>query len=321
MHTVWKGAISFGLVHVPVKMFTATEDKDIHLRMIHKACGTPISNVRTCQHCEQEVGWEDLAKGYEYEKDSFVLFEADELDAIKPETTRTIQILDFVDLSDIDPIYFQKPYYLSPDQAGAGAYSLLLEAMRQSGKIGIAKVAIRSKSSLAAIRTVDNCICMETMHYPDEIRELAQVPNLPAEPKINERELTMAKMLIEQLAAPFDPYKYTDDYRSALMDAIQRKIAGEGTDLVTAPAVERTNVIDLMAALQASLEASKPAANTGAPAASTTAEDTDAPTAKSSASKRSRGGTRVAKAAGSETDAPTPKTRAPRSRKKDPAVP
>ncbi|MBO9599152.1 MAG: Ku protein [Cohnella sp.] len=315
MHTVWKGAISFGLVHVPVKMFTATEDKDVHLRMIHKECGTPISNVRTCQHCEKEVVWEDITKGYEYEKGSFVLFDDEELEAIKPETTRTIQILDFVDLTDIDPIYFQKPYYLSPDQAGAGAYSLLLEAMRQSGKIGIAKVAIRSKSSLAAIRAVDNCICMETMHYPDEIRALAQVPNLPAEPKVNEKELTMAKMLIEQLSAPFEPDKYTDDYRVGLMDAIQRKIAGEGTDIVTAPAAERTNVIDLMAALQASLEASK--AGNATPAAATAPDAADT-AAKTSASNRSRGGgTRVAKAAGAEVAA-APKPRAPRTRKKEP---
>ncbi|TFE27257.1 Ku protein [Cohnella luojiensis] len=266
MHTVWKGAISFGLVHVPVKMFTATEDKDVHLRMIHKECGTPISNVRTCPHCEKEVQWEEISRGYEHEKGRFVLFEPEEIDAIKPENTRTIQILDFVDLTEIDPLYYQKAYYLSPDQAGSGAYNLLLEAMRQSGKIGIAKIAIRSKSSLAAIRAVDNCICMETMHYPDEIRSLQLVPNLPEQTTVNDKELTMAKMLIEQLSTPFDPTKYTDDYRIALQEAIQRKISGEGTDIVTAPAAERTNVIDLMAALQASLEAVKPAAPAAADA-------------------------------------------------------
>jgi DNA end-binding protein Ku len=259
MHTVWKGAISFGLVHVPVKMFTATEDKDVHLRFIHKECGTPISYTRLCKHCERETPWEEIARGYEYEKGRFVLFDEEELEAIKPENTRTIRILDFVDLTEIDPIYFQKAYYLSPDQAGSGAYSLLLEAMRQSGKIGIAKVAIRSKSSLAAIRPVENCICMETMHYPDEIRSLQQVPNLPAQTQVNERELSMAKMLIEQLSTKFEPEKYTDDYRTALLDAIQRKITGQGTDVVTAPAAERANVIDLMAALQASLEAVKAA--------------------------------------------------------------
>jgi DNA end-binding protein Ku len=257
MHTVWKGAISFGLVHVPVKMFTATEDKDIHFKNIHKACGTPISHVKTCKHCEKEVEYEEIVKGFEYEKGKFVIFNEEELEAIKPDTNKTIQILDFVDLTDIDPIYFQKAYYLSPDMAGGGAYSLLLEAIKQSGKIGIAKISIRSKSSLAAIRAIDNCICMETMYYPDEIRALNLVPNLPEAGQVNERELTMAKMLIEQLSAEFEAEKYTDDYRIALTEAIQQKIAGKGIDIVNSPAAERTNVIDLMAALQASLEATK----------------------------------------------------------------
>ncbi|WP_123041882.1 Ku protein [Cohnella candidum] len=296
MHTVWKGAISFGLVHVPVKMFTSTEDKDVHLRYIHKPCGTPIAYTRSCPHCQKEAEWEEISRGYEYEKGRFVLFENEELDAIKPENTRTIQILDFVDLTEIDPLYFQKAYYLSPDQAGAGAYSLLLEAMRQSGKIGIAKIAIRSKSSLAAIRAVENCICMETMHYPDEIRALQLVPNLPEQTNVNERELNMAKLLIDQLSAPFEPEKYTDDYRIALLDAIQRKITGQGTDVVTAPAAERTNVIDLMAALQASLEAVKTPAPAAAPA-----------TAEPAAAAAGGGSTR------------TKKPRAPRTRKTETA--
>lgn len=303
MHTVWKGAISFGLVHVPVKMFTATEDKDVHLRYIHKECGTPIAYTRSCPHCEKEVDWEQISKGYEYEKGRFVLFDSDELEAIKPETTRTIQILDFVDLTEIDPLYFQKAYYLSPDQAGAGAYGLLLEAMRQSGKIGVAKVAIRSKSSLAAIRAVDNCICMETMHYPDEIRALQQVPNLPEHVIVNERELSMAKMLIEQLSTPFNPEKYTDDYRIAMMDAIQRKMAGQGTDVVAAPAAEKTNVIDLMAALQASLEAVK-----------STPTDSGA----GATAGKSRGGARTAPKTAAE-GGETPKPRGTRGRKKEAA--
>jgi DNA end-binding protein Ku len=263
MHTVWKGAISFGLVHVPVKMFTATEDKDVHFRSIHKECGTPVTNVRTCAHCNKEVQLDEISKGFEYEKGKFVLFNEEELEAIKPEAAKTIQILDFVDLTDIDPLYFQKAYYLSPDQSGAGAYSLLLEAIKQTGKIGIAKISIRSKSSLAAIRVVENCLCMETMHYPDEIRSLTQVPNLPGQVAVNEKELQMAKMLIEQLSEKFEPEKYTDDYRIAMLNAIQNKVAGESVDIVTAPAAGRTNVIDLMSALQASLEAAKtPAAAT-----------------------------------------------------------
>ncbi|THF74727.1 non-homologous end joining protein Ku [Cohnella fermenti] len=289
MHTVWKGAISFGLVHVPVKMFAATEDKDIHLRMIHRECGTPITNVRSCPHCDRKVEWEEISKGYEYEKGRFVLFDEEELEAAKPENTRTIQILDFVSLEEIDPLYYQKTYYLSPDQAGGGAYGLLLEAMRQSGRIGIAKIAIRSKSSLAVIRAIDNCLCIETMFYPDEIRPISGVPNLPAagEAKVNERELAMAKLLIDQLTTPFDPAKYTDDYRVALLNAIERKIAGEGIDVVASPAAERTNVIDLMAALQASLEAVKPGAEGEAAAAPSTAGKKTSGTSRKKPSVRS----------------------------------
>ncbi|CAM2979848.1 Ku protein [Paenibacillus sediminis] len=256
MHTVWKGAISFGLVHVPVKMFSATEDKDIALRYIHEECGSPLSYVRTCPVCEREVKWEEISKGYEYEKGKFVLFEKDELEQLAEQVNKSITILDFVDLTDIDPIYFQKTYYLSPDQAGTNAYHLLLEAMRQTGKIGIAKISIRSKSSLAAIRVMDNCLAVETIFYPDEIRPISQVPNLPENVNVNEKELTMAKMLIEQLSTPFDPEKYTDDYREALLKLISQKIAGE--EVKIAPAKQETNVIDLMAALQASIEAVAP---------------------------------------------------------------
>ncbi|RAP73715.1 Ku protein [Paenibacillus montanisoli] len=255
MHTVWKGAISFGLVHVPVKMFSATEDKDISLKMIHRDCGSNISYIRKCPTCDVEVDWDAIVKGYEYEKGRYVLLEKDELEQLTGEATKTITILDFVALEEIDPIYFQKTYYLSPDQAGGNAYNLLMEAMRQSGRIGIAKVSIRSKSSLAAIRIIDDCLAMETIFYPDEIRSVDQVPGLPESVNVNEKELMMARMLIEQLSTPFEPSKYTDDYRAKLMDLIQHKIAGE--DVRVAPEQQRTNVLDLMAALQASLEAVK----------------------------------------------------------------
>lgn len=256
MHTVWKGAISFGLVHVPVKMFSATEDKDISMRYIHKTCITPLSYVRKCQTCEKEVEWEEITKGYEYEPGRFVLFEKDELEEISGEANKEIKILDFVNLTDIDPVYFQKTYYLGPGDTGAGAYMLLLDSMRQTGKIGIAKVSIRSKSSLAAIRVIENCLAMETIFYPDEIRPISQVPNLPEKVTVNEREMEMAKMLINQLSTPFEPEKYKDEYRARLLDAIERKVAGE--EIQSAPEVQKTSVIDLMAALQASLNATKP---------------------------------------------------------------
>jgi len=263
MHTVWKGAISFGLVHVPVKMHAATEDKDIHFRQLHKECSMPIGYEKRCPHCDKEVKAEDIVKGYEYEKNKYVIIKEDELEAIKPESARTIKILDFVDLADIDPIYYEKPYYLSPDMAGAGAYTLLMEAIKQTGKIGIAKINIRSKSNLAAIRVVDNCLCLETMHFPDEIRAINQVPNLPQSTDVNEKELEMAKTLVEHLSEKFEPTKYTDDYRIALYELIEQKIAGESLDIVDAPAAAaKTNVIDLMAALKASIEAAKPPAPT-----------------------------------------------------------
>lgn len=255
MHTVWKGAISFGLVHVPVKMFSATEDKDISMRMIHKECSTPLSYVRKCQHCEREVDWEEIVKGYEYEPGRFVIFNKEELELLSGEASKEIKILDFVDLKEIDPIYFQKTYYLAPAETGANAYNLLMRALLDTGKIGIARVSIRSKSSMAAIRIVDRCIVMETIFYPDEIRPVSQVPNLPESADVNEKELTMAKMLIEQLSTPFEPAKYTDEYREAVMNAIRQKIAGE--EIRVAPEQQQTNVIDLMAALQASLDAVK----------------------------------------------------------------
>ncbi|MCD1259562.1 Ku protein [Paenibacillus athensensis] len=256
MHTVWKGAISFGLVHVPVKMFSATEDKDIAMRYIHKTCITPLSYVRKCATCETEVDWEEIAKGYEYEPGRFVLFDKEELEELSGEASKEIKILDFVDLTDIDPVYFQKTYYLAPAETGAGAYTLLLESMLQTGKIGVAKVSIRSKSSLAAIRVIDRCLAMETIFYPDEIRPISQVPNLPEGREVNERELEMAKMLIGQLSGPFEPAKYKDEHRSRVLEAIERKVAGE--EVQAAPEPKRASVVDLMAALQASLDAMKP---------------------------------------------------------------
>ncbi|MEB4781152.1 non-homologous end joining protein Ku [Paenibacillus polymyxa] len=265
MHTVWKGAISFGLVHVPVKMFSATEDKDISMRYIHKECGSPLSYVRKCPVCDKEVEWEEIGKGYEYEKGKFVMFDKEELEQVSGQADKNIVILDFVDLQEIDPIYFQKTYYLSPDQAGSNAYKLLMNAMKDTGKIGIAQISIRSKSSLAAIRVLDECLAVETMFYPDEIRPIAQVPNLPGQEEVKEKELTMAKMLIEQLSTPFDAAKYTDQYRERLLDLIQHKVAGE--EVRIAPTQPQTNVVDLMAALQASIEAVKPVVTDPGPAA------------------------------------------------------
>lgn len=259
MHTVWKGAISFGLVHVPVKLFTATESHDISMKLLHRRYHSPISYKRTCPECPDEVPWEDIVKGYEYEPGRFVIFEKEELQQLADEASREIKIVDFVDLREIDPIYFQKTYYMAPGDTGANAYNLLKAALLKTGKIGIANVTLRSKGSLAAIRVIDNCLSMVTMYYPAEIRPVAQVPNLPLDARIDERELAMATMLIEQLSTPFDPTKFEDEYRKRLMAAIEQKVTGR--QVVAAPEPQRANVVNLMEALQASLEQARATAH------------------------------------------------------------
>ncbi|TJY43913.1 Ku protein [Cohnella pontilimi] len=255
MQTIWKGAVSFGLVNVPVKMFTATKENDIPMKMLHKKYNVPIHYSRTCPKCEKEVEWSDIVRGYEYEPGHFVTFTKEELEAVASENTREIQILDFVDLEQIDPIYYQKTYYLAPGDTGTRAYRLLVKALETTNKIGIANVTIRSKSSLAAIRVVEGVLSMVTMFYADEVRPVAQVPNLPEDDDVNDKELEMAQMLIGQLAAKFEPEKYEDDYRARLQEAIDRKI--QGKEVKMAPEEKPTNVIDLMEALKASLNQAK----------------------------------------------------------------
>jgi len=222
------------------------------MRYIHKTCGTPISYVKKCHTCDTEVEWEEISRGYEYEKGKFVLFEKEELEQLADETGKEIEIVDFVNLNEIDPIYFQKTYYLAPGDTGANAYSLLRKAMERTQRIAIAKVTIRSKTTLAALRIYKNCITMETIFYPDEIRDVSQVPNLPENTEVKEQELNMAEMLIDHLTRPFDPEKFTDDYRNRLLEAIEQKVAGE--EVKIAPQKEEASIVDLMSALQASLE-------------------------------------------------------------------
>lgn len=253
MHTMWKGSISFGLVNIPVKMFAATEDKDIRFKILHKKCRTPIKQERVCPTCKEEIGPDDLVRGFEYEPGKFVLIDDEDLEAIRPATARTAEILDFVDLREIDPIYFDKSYYLAPQENnGDKAYSLLRQAMQKTGRIAIAKITLRNKQSLAVIRVLNNILILETIFYPDEVRPVSQVPGVPENVRIEERELAMAEQLIESLTAEFKPEKYKDEYREELMNLIRKK--AEGKEIVTAPEAPQRNVVDLMAALQASLQ-------------------------------------------------------------------
>jgi DNA end-binding protein Ku len=255
MRTIWKGAISFGLVSIPIKLFPATEQKDIKFRFLHKTCQAPLKYQRVCSACGQEVTQEDIVRGYEYESGRFVIMNEEDLEKIPDERTRTIDIVDFVALKEIDPVYFDKTYYLSPNDAGEKAYALLRKAMEETGKIAVAKVVIRNKESLAVIRGYQNLLVMETVFYPDEIRNPELLPGFEREVKLHDNELKMARELIENLATEFVPDKYDDEYRKKLLELIRSKIEGEE---IAIPEVEtKGKVVDLMEALKASVEMAK----------------------------------------------------------------
>lgn len=254
MHTVWKGSISFGLVNIPVKLHSATENKDIKLRQLHKECNTPISYKKVCEGCNKEVKDEDIVKAYEYAKNKFVVLDAEELENLRKENEdKAVEIIDFVKIEEIDPIYFDRSYFLSPDTTGSKAYSLLRKTLEDSGKIGVAKIIIRSKEQLAIVRVYKESLVMETIHFPDEVRSVADVPNIPSEQTVVKKELDTALLLVDQLTTVFEPTKYTDDYRTALMELIEEKKASNtvtSSDKQPVP----NNVTDLMTALQASLD-------------------------------------------------------------------
>ncbi len=259
MHTMWKGTISFGLVNIPVKMHAATENKDIKLRQLHKKCKTPIKYEKTCPNCgDEDVKSEDIVKAYEYASNKFVVLDDEELEALKKEQEdKAVEIMDFVQLEDIDPIYFEKSYYLSPGDGGSKAYALLREALTDTGKIGIAKMMIRSKEQLAVIRVYKDAIVVETIHYPDEVRAVGDVPNVPSQESVGKKELDTAKLLIDQLTTEFEPEKYKDDYRTALMELIEAKKNNEEVEIGGEPKAKPDNVVNLMDALQESLNRAK----------------------------------------------------------------
>jgi DNA end-binding protein Ku len=256
--SIWSGAISFGLVNVPVKLFTATSPKTVRFHQLNEKTGARIQQKRVDPSTGEEVPFDQIVKGYELTRDRYVIVRPEELESLAPEKTRTIDIEDFVELSDIDPIYFDHAYYLVPDKGAAKAYGLLLEAMKQSGKVAIARVVLRSKEQLVAIRPAEDALVMETMIFHDEVVPPEVLDDLPAaeDRQIAERELKMARQLVDSLTSEFDPSRYKDEYREKVLDLIERKAAGEEIAVPPeAPAPAR--VPDLMAALEASLAAVK----------------------------------------------------------------
>lgn len=254
MHTIWKGSISFGLVNIPIRMYVATKEKNISFRQLHKVCKTPIQYKKMCPTCREEVSVDEIVKGYEYADHKFVILDKEELDAIAPDNRKSIEIIDFVQLKEIDPMYYDRTYYLGPGDTGEKAYSLLRDAMQTTEKIGVAQITIRSKQSLAVVRVFENCLVMETIFYPDEVRNPHQVPGVPADMTLPEKEMSMAQQLIENLTTTFEPEKYEDDYRKKLEEAIDMKVKGE--EIIEAPEQQPERVVDLMEALKASLEQS-----------------------------------------------------------------
>jgi DNA end-binding protein Ku len=267
---IWSGAISFGLVNVPVKLMGAVSPKDVRFNQLEAGTGARIKQKRVSAETGEEVPFEQIVKGYEISPDNYVVIEPQELEALDPKATRSIEIEDFVDLDQIDPLYFERPYYLVPDKGGAKAYALLLEAMKESQKVGIARLVLRTKQYLAAILPLGDALVLETLLYPDEVSLPDEIEGLPRDDvEIQDRELKIARQLIESLSTEFEPENYRDEYRERVLELIEQK--AEGKQIVTQPATEEpTKVVDLMAALEASLAQAKEAkadkADTGAKA-------------------------------------------------------
>jgi DNA end-binding protein Ku len=251
---MWKGAISFGLVTIPVSVYPATEEKTLRFNQLHDEDGGRIRMKRTCSVDGEEVGYEHIVKGYEYEKDRYVILTDEDFEAIPVESSRAIDIQQFVQLDEIDPMQYKKSYYLVPEETGAKAYALLREALNRSGKVGIAKVSFRDKEHLAALRFRDDAFVLETMYWPDEIRE-ADFGGVDVSAKIRPNELEMAQTLIENLTADWDPGEFKDEYREAMLRIVEAKINGEEIEIVEPEPTAK--VVDLMEALKASVAAAK----------------------------------------------------------------
>lgn len=257
MRAIWKGAINFGLVSIPVSLYPATRREDLKFRMLRKRDLSPINYKRVAQADGKEVPWEQIVKGYEYEKGKFVVLTDEDFKRVDVEATQTVDIIDFVELEEVDPMMFQKPYYLEPVKGGVPAYRLLRDVLKETGKIGIAKVVIKTRQHLAALKPHGPGMVLELMHFQDELVDPSEL-KIPAEGKqaSGKRELQMARLLVDELSEKWDPARYTDDYESRLMKIIDQKVKSGGKSLPAAgkPARPASNVIDLVSILQQSLE-------------------------------------------------------------------
>jgi DNA end-binding protein Ku len=251
---IWKGAINFGLVTIPVGLYTATDNKTPKFKQLRKTDHSPIRYKRVAEADGQEVQWDDIVKGYEFEKDRYVVFTDEELDSAHQDGNKLVDVVQFVDEAEIDPMYYKSAYYLAPEKTGIKAYRILEEALKEKGRVAIAKVSIREKQQIATLRAKDGVIVMETMYWPDELR-VAEFEELDSEVEIRPEEVAMAASLIDNLTRPFDESEYVDRTREAIEDLADKKVKGE--EIVATVSPEPTKVVDLLEALKASVEATK----------------------------------------------------------------
>ncbi len=265
---MWKGSLAFGLVNIPIELYSATRDHRPKFRLLHAKDEAPIRYERVCQSEGKPVGWEDLVKGYEYEKGQFVVLTKDDFKTAAVEKTKTIDIIDFVDPAQIDERYFETPYYLQPAKGADRSYALLRDAIRESGKLGVAKIILRDAQHLAAVEAIGDALVLTMMRFADELADLSEF-KFPKAEGVRPAEMKMAMQLIDSLSAEWDPEKYTDEYRDNLMKVIQAKLKGKRPRLQERETAQSADVVDLMARLRASLETrsattkSRPAAKKG----------------------------------------------------------
>lgn len=256
MRSIWKGSVSFGLVSIPVKLYSATEERDVSFHQVHRDDGGRIRYKRVCQLDGEEIPYSDIAKGYELPSGEVVVLTDDDFADLPLTTSRSIDVLEFVPLEQVDPIYFAKSYYLEPEGAGAKPYVLLREALENSGRVALVKIALRQRETLATLRVRDGVFVLEMMLWPDEIRE-PSFGFLDEDIDVRQQELAMAQSLIDTLSGDFRPEQYSDNYREALQALIEAKIAGREVVAPAEPVADTGTVVDLMAALRASVEAAK----------------------------------------------------------------
>ena len=280
-HSIGSGTLSFGLVSIPVKMFTAASSANVSFNLLHEKCGGRIKQQMVCPTCNVTVERSSLVRGYEFSKDQYVVFTEDEIKSMAEEASKTIEITEFVPLAKVDPIYFEGAYYLGPDKGGEKAYRLLSEAMRQTGRCALAKWAARGKQYLTLMRPIDNGIIMQVLHYADEVRPFSEIP--VGDAAVKEPELKLAVQLIEQIATDeFKPESYVDDVRARYHEAIQRKVEGQEVTSAAAPEAPKGQIIDLMEALKASLAQKGPRA---VPAAASAPAETAKPAKRAAAAR------------------------------------